>query len=307
MLKIFLLLTGKLLPLYFLILLGYFAGRKLKVEKESIASLLIYFIAPVIVFHGVVTTKITLAVLSLPLVFFLVCSLISVLFLRIGKVYFRDATKNLLAMAAGSGNAGYFGLPVALSVFGERALGFVALIIMGFILYENTTGFFLMARGHHTVSESFRKLLRLPAVYAFLLGLIINMSGVKLGGWYPELVYYFRGAYTLLGMMMIGLGLSGVSRLAYDSNFFNLAFTAKFAVWPVIILLFINLDKLLFHLYTGEMYSIMLLMSLVPLAANNVAFASALKVHPEKAALAVLGSTLFALFYIPLMVAIFIK
>jgi malate permease and related proteins len=47
-------------------------------------------------------------------------------------------------------------------------------------------------------------------------------------------------------------------------------------------------------------------MAIVPLAANTVALATELKVHPERAAIAVLLSTLFALFYIPFMAYIFI-
>jgi predicted permease len=46
----------------------------------------------------------------------------------------------------------------------------------------------------------------------------------------------------------------------------------------------------------------MLLMSIVPLASNTVAFATKLGVHPEKSAITVLASTLFVLFYIPLFV-----
>jgi len=47
-------------------------------------------------------------------------------------------------------------------------------------------------------------------------------------------------------------------------------------------------------------------MAIVPLAANTAAYAIGLRVHPDKAALAVLASTLFALFYIPLITSFFI-
>ena len=46
----------------------------------------------------------------------------------------------------------------------------------------------------------------------------------------------------------------------------------------------------------------MILMSIVPLAANTIALASDLDVHPEEATIAVFLSTIFALFYIPFMV-----
>jgi predicted permease len=49
----------------------------------------------------------------------------------------------------------------------------------------------------------------------------------------------------------------------------------------------------------------LVLASAVPLAADTVAFAALLKCHPEEMASAVVLSSLFALFYIPFIVAVF--
>ena len=71
-------------------------------------------------------------------------------------------------------------------------------------------------------------------------------------------------------------------------------------------LLVIIADINLFRLLNRDIYQIMFLLSLSPLAANTVSFATILKVQPQKAAIAVLLSTIFALIYIPLMVSIFL-
>jgi predicted permease len=52
---------------------------------------------------------------------------------------------------------------------------------------------------------------------------------------------------------------------------------------------------------------VMVLLSVVPMAANTVAIAADLRVHPEKAAVAVLATTFFALVYIPLVVGIALR
>jgi len=49
---------------------------------------------------------------------------------------------------------------------------------------------------------------------------------------------------------------------------------------------------------------LMLILSIVPPAANIAAFAAQLNVQPEKAATTVLLCTIFALFYIPFIVMI---
>jgi predicted permease len=47
-------------------------------------------------------------------------------------------------------------------------------------------------------------------------------------------------------------------------------------------------------------------MSIVPLAANTIAIATELDVHPEESTIAVFLSTIFALFYIPLIITFFL-
>ena len=111
--QIFLSLLIKIISLYVLILLGFIAGKKLNVKKESIASVLIYIVTPVVIFNSIVSTKITPELLLLPLIFFFCCSFMCLLFYVIGKSLFNNNTKNLLAFAAGTANTGYFGIPVA--------------------------------------------------------------------------------------------------------------------------------------------------------------------------------------------------
>src|SRR3989338_969274 len=182
--EIFFSLILKLIPLYLIIFLGFLAGKYLKAQKESIASVLIYTITPVIIFHGVVTTEINLGVLMLPAIYFSIATILCLTFYKFTKKLWPDNTRNILAFAAGIGNIGYFGLPVAVAIFGENAVGIVALMVMGGMVYESTVGFFITARGHHTVEESIGKLLKLPLIYAFLFGLILNLLKVSLNQTY---------------------------------------------------------------------------------------------------------------------------
>jgi predicted permease len=105
-------------------------------------------------------------------------------------------------------------------------------------------------------------------------------------------------------MMLIGLGMVDVCWSSVDIRFLGMAFLAKIFAWPFLMMLVVFLDKNFFHFYSRDIYQIMILMSIVPLAANTVSYATELRTHPEKAAVAVLLSTLFALFYIPLMMIV---
>jgi len=304
---IFLTLLLKLIPLYLMILLGFIAAKVLGAQRETVAKLLIYIIAPAVVFYGTFSAELTLANLSLPVLFFLICCSMCLVFFGIGKiVYKNDSTKNILAFTAGAGNTGYFGLPVALMLFGDEAFCLAVLAILGYIFYENSLGFYITAKGNYTARESLMKVVRLPTIYAFFVGIICNLLNLNLGEIGLTTIEYFKGAYSLLGMMIIGMGLATVCIRAFDFKFISLSFLAKFIVWPIIMLSLVALDRQFFQFYDSAVYGIFILMAIVPLAANTVTLATELKAHPEKAAVAVLLSTVFALFYIPLMVGIFV-
>ncbi len=292
----------KLLPLYLIIFLGYVAARVLKLGHDAISRLLLYVIAPGVVFSGLYKMDFRVQLLLLPGIFFVLSAGISFLFFYVGKAIWKDdATKNILALAAGTGNTGYFGLPVVFAFFGEQALGLAVFVQIGMTLYEMTLGFYITARGAYSISESMRRVARLPILYAFLLGLLFNLLSIDLGEIADSMAVYFRSGYTLLGMMIIGMGIANVRVSSIDLRFIGLALLARSIVWPVMIALIIVLDIHVLMMFSSLIHKVMAVMAVVPLAANLVVFASELQVYPDKAAMAVTISTALALLYIPLL------
>jgi malate permease and related proteins len=302
--ELFLSLVLKLAPLSLLILLGYGAGRFLRLPRRLVATVLIYFLAPIVVFHGVATTDLSPALLSLPLVSYALCCLIAFTAYRVSGNWWSDSTRSVLGFTAGSGNTGYFGIPVALTLFGPQALGPVVLILLGFILYENTLGFYLVARGRHTVRQSLGKVATLPTVYAFCFGVIVSLQHVHFGPAYYDVANAGKLVYSILGMMIVGMALVHSRVKGLDRRLILSSFFVKFAVWPVAVGTLVWLDSTYWHFYDSSVYPVMILQSIVPLAANTVTVATLLRVQPEKAAVAVLLSTIFALVYIPLVLGL---
>ncbi len=297
--SLFAILFVKLIPLYALILLGFISGKGLRMEKTQVAKLLIYVITPYVVFEATLRAKLHVDIISLPILFFSLGTILCFLCLFIARRIWTDSTKNILAFAAGAGNTGYFGLPVIISLFGEDVISFAVFAVLGMILYENSIGYFVTARGNYSVEESIKKMLRLPSLYAFGVGITLNALQVTLPESVHILGFGFRHAYTILGMMIIGIGISGVKFSTIDVRFLSISFCMKFLAWPLVMSLIFFIDAWLFHIYSLEMKHILLILSIVPLAANTVVFAAELDTKPEQASFAVLASTFFALFYIP--------
>jgi predicted permease len=293
-------LVSAILPLYLMIALGYIAGRYLHVSAQQIAGIVIYLIVPVVFFGAVATTPLNPEYLLLPVIAFAMSACMALLMYAVARHLFPDATANLIGQASCTANTGYFGVPLFLSLQPEHTLGVYLLAIIGISISEATLGYYIIARGHFTAREAVRKLLRLPLLYACAAGLVANLVVTSWPEALSKTLLQFRGAYVVLGMMMIGVGLSNLKVLKVEARFLTVLFFQKFVLWPLLAVGIILLDRLGPHLLDPLATRVILTFSLVPLAANTVAFAAQLRVHPEKAAAAVLISTVVALGYLPL-------
>lgn len=86
----------------------------------------------------------------------------------------------------------------------------------------------------------------------------------------------------------------------------GLGIFTKFLIWPLVMFVLVYVDKNWTGLLNDALYKVMFVFAIVPLAANAVSMAVLLKAAPEKASLAVLLSTLFSLFSIPVMCMLFL-
>lgn len=297
---IFLTLLGKILPLYFSILLGLFSTLFLSCDKNTIAKILLFILAPLIVFNATISVKLDASVLFLPIFFFLISSTLAFILLFVFKRIYSDNTANLLAFSTSTGNTGNIGIPLAILFLEPHLVDVFIFTVLASILYQNSVGYYITAKGHFTAKESIKKVLKLPVLYAFLLGIIFNISGFKIPDIFLNYADYLKGTYAILGMMLLGMGMEKMrSNNSFDLKFISYAIIIKFFLWPMIVLAFIFVDKNYIHFLNEGFYMIMFLFSIVPLAGNTVTVATILNVKPEKMSLAVFITTMISLLYIP--------
>ena len=292
------LLLINLLPLCVLIGLGYIAGRWLDVNLHSMAIIAIYIIAPVVNFGAVARLDFDPAYMLLPIIVGGLGTVIAIVSYKIAARVFQDDTKNLVSLAASTGNTGYFGVPVVLSLLGPEVLGIYLLMNFAVVLSE-MVGYYLGVRGQHTIGMSIRKLFSLPVIYAIAAGLLWNATNIPLPDialtWWDR----FTGAWIIIGMMLIGVALSKIDNFRINPKLIAMLFTAKFLLWPFCTYGFALLDQLFFGLFNEKVHMMLLIIGIVPLAGNTVAYASQINLRPGEAAMAVLLSTLFAVVYVP--------
>lgn len=291
----------RVLSLIGIAMLGFAAGRLLSTRPKDISILLIYFISPAVIFLAVLEAPAGTLYFVFTVGAFGACCIMATLALAIGRRLWQDNTANLFGFTGGAANVGYFGLPMATGLYGDLGAAIAAFIIMGVILYEFTYGYFVTSRGHYTFRESLIRISRLPITYAFVLALILRRFDWSSNDIIFSVLRNFKGAYSILGMMIIGITLSQFRGVRIDRRFLVATLSWKFVAWPLLGLgiLTVSGDRL-----TAAEQGVIMLMASVPMAGNTVVIANELDVHPNKAATAVMLSTVLALISVPLFLSL---
>ena len=299
-------LTGPLLMLLSFVGLGWIAARGLTIDPQPIATLLVYLIAPLTFFRALMNGGPTPDYLLLTLILFITSSAIALSVRAISQRYFGTQEGALLAFSAGTGNTGYFGLPVALIILPAEGITLYLFCILGITLYEFTVGFYVSARGQFSVRQSLNKIARLPLVYAFIAALLLTQLDITLPAALLTSLDVFPATYTLLGMMIIGMTLSRVTLAAWDTRLIGACIVLRYGIWPLATLMIVVLLQQWMAI-PAPLAMAILLLGVVPMAANVVVVAMELGIQPQKGALAVLVTTLMAPLLIPVYLGVMFK
>ncbi|GAB5387781.1 MAG: AEC family transporter [Alphaproteobacteria bacterium] len=289
-----------MLPLYAIMLIGMLAGRRLQLDGKTLGNLALFVLVPAVMVRFVVDIELRAEYALLPLIVVGAEAMLALVTYQIAKRLYPDGRANLVTMCAVMGNTGYFGIPVVLMVFGPDWLGVYMFMLLGTIIFQATGGYYLAARGSFTAAESMRKLARFPFGYAIVAALAINLAGVELPESLDIWQAHVQGAFIIIGMLIIGIALPPVRELRFDPVFVGYSFVVKYLVWPAIMAGVIWLDVSQFHLFEPEIHWMLMIIAIMPPAANVPALAIHLDLLPDKAATVVMTSTLFALVYVPL-------
>lgn len=165
---------NNLLPIILMAGSGYFVGKGLKLHPRTLSQIIFYILSPCLVFmlldHSELAGQDILSTMLLAGFFVL---LMGGLAWTLGKL-FKLERRMLAAVMLTSMlmNAGNYGLPVTQFAFGETALAYAALIFVVMSMLGNSVGVVIASSGGASIKDSLLGLLRLPATYALLFGII---------------------------------------------------------------------------------------------------------------------------------------
>ncbi len=196
--------------LFWRLLLG---GEQADTVRAQLARAVYAVFLPALVLHVMWKTPVGLDMLRIPVVAaagVLFSLLAAVLIYGDGKRVGGKKAAGALLLASAFGNVTYLGLPVLTQTFGPWAQS----VAIPFDLFANTPLLFtvgIMLAGHFGNTQRplhpLLELLRVPALWAAVAGLLCSQSGIAMPDWMNESLGVLGAAVVPLMLLSIGMAL----------------------------------------------------------------------------------------------------
>jgi predicted permease len=201
-----------LLPIMLISGVGFILGKLLAVDSRSIGRVLFYIFSPILIFNLLYTTELPFGEILETMGFTAsVIAAVGGVTLAIGWV-FRLPRATLMAVLLTSmfANTGNYGLPLVSFAFGKNAAAHASLYFVSTTVLFNSLGVLIASLGHLRLRDAFLALLKVPTVYAGLLGLLLNQMHIRLSLPLDRSVQLAAGGTIPLMIILLGLELSHV-------------------------------------------------------------------------------------------------
>jgi predicted permease len=199
--------SADLLPVFLVAAVGFLLARFARVDVRNLSRVSLHGLAPVLMFHLLVTSEISGAIFGrVALLCLAVTSAMGALgWLAAITLRLDRQTRIGLLLVVMFSNGGNYGLPVALFAFGREALTYATVYFVTGSVLTYTIGVALAASGRSSVRRAVTGVARIPAVYGVIAAGLVVATGRTL----PEPV---MKATQLLGdaalpVMMLVLGM----------------------------------------------------------------------------------------------------
>ncbi|MBE5743510.1 MAG: hypothetical protein E7358_02200 [Clostridiales bacterium] len=287
---------------------GYILVKaKLVKNKESaiLSKLLTYVGMPFLIFSSTLNVKFTgeftksiIIVAIFGIIFTVLAFIISAILVKRGGERKKNAMMRFCMVFS---NNGFLGIPLAKAVLGDSPV-VAYLIILNIItlVIMFTLGIYLISGDKNTISV--KKAILSPVLIAFILGIIVNLTGVT--SYVPEVSTYsnyFSNVVTPLSMVILGIKMAEVKFLSIFTKWETYYVSAiKLIAMPVIAVGLAYLIAIAFSLDTGIVLATLFAFA-VPTAGLSSAFADSYDGDNECAVILTLGTTILSVITIPIL------
>ena len=205
-----------LFPVFFMVGIGYFIGKKNpKLDTSFITNFAANIGSPAMVFYAITTTGVTFSMFIeyfwYSLIAIFAFSLVGVIFLVfLKKEIIRELPPFVLP------NVGNMGLPICLFAYGDLGLGIAATISSLVIFFHFTINVFLASK-----KFSLKLLLQSPPVYAIIISIIFIYYEIETPVFLVNTTMITAYTAIFLILMSLGIALTRLKVFSFKSAFIS--------------------------------------------------------------------------------------
>ena len=295
--ELYLKLLDVLFPVFFIIGIGYYIGKKdPKFNTRFITNFAGTIGTPAMIFYTITTTGVTLEIFA---VYFLYAVIILGIFAAIGFVFLillkKDPITELPPMFLP--NTGNMGVPICLFAYGTAGLGVASAIASVIILLHFTIGIFLASK-----KFSLMILVKNGPIYGILISIIFLYFEWDVPGYLENTTFLLTYTTIFLVLMALGVALTRLKVVSWTHA--TILGAVRVVLGPIIgfaAIKFLNLD--------GFMAGVLLIQSAMPSAVLTYLVGSmySKKRAVDNIASVIVSSTLMSFITIPIVVYIALR
>lgn len=289
-----------ILPVFIIMAIGFILQKKLTLDVQTLARLIIYYVVPAFIFVRLYEAEIEWSIFANIILFILLLvAILYVLTMVVGKLLKLDASKRVtFTNSVVFFNSGNYAVPVNDLVF--RGDPFAMSIQVIFLMFQNifvfSYGIFSMQSMDTGKLRAILGYFKMPVMYAMILGLGMNALDLPVPGfiWVPA--NYIADAMIAIALMTLG---AQVAQLKLSAGLRTVYYSVglRLLISPLIALGLIFLFGV-----SGITAQALLIASSMPTAVNSSVIAQEYDNHPDMAAQIVLFSTVASAFTVSLVI-----
>lgn len=291
----FFILTHNIMPVFFVIILGYLIHKKFNLDIRTLSKVTFFAFVPALIFVKIYDTEIQVDLLKAALftALFLIIQGFSTHLLT-GLFGFKNSLKNAAKNSVMFYNSGNFGLPLVELIFSGLAVANIAvsaqiMVLMVQNFSTNTIGFYQAGRGQLGARKTLKVILGMPAVYALSLALFFKQLPFDLHQFilWPALVYLKNGLIPV-ALLTLGVQISR-TKIRLDRKDVYLTTFMRLVLGPVIGFILLQLMHV-----TGVIAQVLWISTALPSAVTTALVAVEFDNEPDFASQMVLTTTLLS-------------
>jgi predicted permease len=264
-----------ILPVFLVASSGYAVRRFVPLDTKTLSALNLYIFIPSLVFASLSERVLPWAVfgrIAGASVLMVVAMMVVLEALaRRRKLEGEDHSAFLMTMFPNLGN---FSLPVCKFAFGDEGLAMALVVMVCGSFLQNSLGLYFAQRAFSSAGTSFRRVLKFPMIYAFLLALVFQRYGYRLPVAADRAVKITADAAIPVQLMILGIQLAA-TRLDTSANVF-LASAVRLGLGPIfaaILAIAVGLDNITAKAFIMQMSA--------PVAVGMTAYGAQFDVAPR--------------------------